>query len=276
MPTGGIVFRQVGFVGAGRMATALAIGFVKSGKLAAGQIMASDPDSHCRDEFQKAISGCKVVSGNDEVARFADLLILAVKPQHAKLALEGIALSKHESIAISVMAGVTVATLQSWLGTNRVIRAIPNTPCLIGSGAIGVASSQYVDKISFESIVHLLKSVGRTTVVPESLLDAVTGLSGSGPAFVFAFIDSLIRGGVQSGLPIEAARSLAIQTIRGSVELLEKSGLEPGNLIAQVTSPGGTTMCGLDVLRDRGFNEAVVQAVRAATERATEMAVTFQ
>ena len=270
------MFRKIGFIGAGRMATALASGFVKSGKLATNQIIASDSDSTCRGRFQAAIAGCAVSESNAQVAGEADLLILAVKPQFAQAAIKGIDLSAHESIVVSVMAGITAGTLENWLRTKRIVRVMPNTPCLIGSGAIGVAISQHVEKRLFDSILDLLQSVGRTTIVDEKLLDAVTGLSGSGPAYVLSFVDSLIRGGVQSGLPVESARTLAIHTIRGSVELLEQSGLQPGELIAQVTSPGGTTLRGLDVLRDRGFDEAVVQAVCAATQRAAEMAATYR
>ena len=175
-------------------------------------------------------------------------------------------------LIVSVAAGVTLTTLGSCLETNRLIRVMPNTPCLIGQGISAMAFDAGVtesDRILTERMFGL---IGKVVIVPEESMDAVTGLSGSGPAYVFTFIEALIQGGVAVGLPEHVAAQLAIQTVRGATELLIESGKSPDELRHNVTSPGGTTLAGLNALEQGKFADTVKNAVRAATQRATQMA----
>ncbi len=266
-----VTFPVIGFLGAGRMATALAKGFVQSGLVLAEQVLASDVSPDSLSNFQRSIPGSQTVSSNQELADRAALLVLAIKPQFAPGALQAVRLGQEETVILSVMAGIQMLTLQKWLKTSRLIRCMPNTPSLIGAGAIGLAAHSTVAPEILRQVETLLGSVGLVIRTTERQLDAVTGLSGSGPAYVFSFIRGLINGGVQAGLPPETARELALQTVVGAVEMLRKTSASPQSLIEQVTSPGGTTLRGLEVLAAGGFEELVANCVLAATSRAEEL-----
>ncbi|HZI31188.1 MAG TPA: pyrroline-5-carboxylate reductase [Candidatus Binatia bacterium] len=263
---------KIGFLGAGKMATALARGFVNAKLVKAGQLFAADPFENARKQFA-AETGAKTVSASLEVAQRANVLILATKPDQTAAALAEIsgAFTKNH-LLISIAAGVTLAKLESALPSGaRVIRVMPNTPALVGAGASGFAPGKNATKADGELAGKLLSAVGIATQVKESLLDAVTGLSGSGPAYVYQFIEALSDGGVAAGLPRDVATQLAAQTVLGGAKMVLETGVHPGALKDQVTSPGGTTIEGLHELEKGKLRGVVMNAVRAATEKSKNL-----
>jgi pyrroline-5-carboxylate reductase len=261
--------QTIGFIGAGRMATALAKGFVHSNLVSPNQVVASDPMSSARQSFSRKVGG-QVLMSNTDVINASQVVILAVKPSQVTSVLEqikGAVTSRH--LLISIAAGVTLARLEGALdGTPRIIRAMPNTPALAGASATAYALGKAAFGEDGELAQKLFSAVGVAFRVKESLLDAVTGLSGSGPAYVFLFIEALSDGGVAAGLPRDIATQLAAQTVFGSAKLLLESGQHPGTLKDMVTSPGGTTIEGLHQLEKAGVRGAVIGAVRAAADKA--------
>jgi pyrroline-5-carboxylate reductase len=262
----------IGFLGAGKMATALAKGFVKAGLVASEQIIASDVSEAASAAFGKEV-GSKTTAFNPDVARFAEVLILAVKPQQVADVLSEIRehfTEKH--LLLSIAAGVPLAKLESGLGTGaRVIRVMPNTPALVGASASAFALGRSALTTDGELAQKLFAAVGIAFQVKESLLDAVTGLSGSGPAYGYLFIESLSDGGVAAGLPREVATRLAAQTVLGAAKMVLETGLHPGALKDMVTSPGGTTIEGLHELEKGNLRGAVISAVRAAAEKSKKL-----
>jgi pyrroline-5-carboxylate reductase len=264
---------KLGFIGAGRMATALARGFVQAELLSPTSILASDPFDAAREKFAGAIAGATVYDQNTPVVATVDVLILAVKPQLMSHVLDEIR-SKigKEVLVVSIAAGVPLARLAAGLPANqRIVRVMPNTPCLVGRGASAFSRGAFATEADGELVAQLLSAVGIAREVPESQLDAVTGLSGSGPAFVYTMIEALTEGGAAVGLPPALAAELAAQTAAGAAEMIVKTGASPAALREQVTSPGGTTLAGLKALDENGFQGAVVAAIRAATQRSAEL-----
>jgi pyrroline-5-carboxylate reductase len=263
---------RIGFLGTGKMATALAAGWIKSGLAATDRLCGGDPVAEARISFAKATGGF-VSESNLEIVRRSDVLVLAVKPQSMASLLKEIApaLGDHHVI-VSVAAGISLTQLAAGLGaTRRLVRVMPNTPALVGASASAFSGGPAATANDLQLIDRLLSSVGRAIQVPEKLLDAVTGLSGSGPAFVFVMIEALSDGGVRVGLPRDVATLLAAQTVLGSAQLLLETGLHPGVLKDQVASPGGTTIAGLQALEAGGIRAALIEAVKAAADRATEL-----
>jgi len=254
------------------MATALARGFQRAGLLAANQIVAVDVSAAAAEKFGQE-TGAATVNTPTDVAKQSDVLILAVKPQHmAELLATLKPAIEPRHLVVSIAAGVTLATLTSGLGTNcRVVRVMPNTPCLIGAGASGFAVGGATMPADAALVLQLLSAVGVAAEVPEKLLDAVTGLSGSGPAFVYLMIEALSDGGVRMGLPRDLATRLAAQTVAGAAQMVLSTGKHPGELKDAVASPGGTTIAGLHALEQGGLRGALMNAVQAATERAREL-----
>jgi len=263
---------KIGFLGAGKMATALAKGFINAQLVKANQLFAADPFAAARKHFA-AETGAKTFSANLEVATAATVLILATKPDQAAAALAEIsgAFTKNH-LLISIAAGVTISKLENALPAGaRVIRVMPNTPALVGAGASGFALGKNATAVDAELAEKLLSAVGVALLVKESLLDAVTGLSGSGPAYVYQFIEALSDGGVASGLPRDIATKLAAQTVLGGAKMVLETGQHPGALKDQVTSPGGTTIEGIHELEKGKLRATVINAVRAATEKSRKL-----
>jgi pyrroline-5-carboxylate reductase len=262
----------IGFLGAGQMATALARGWAAAGLLDAAKSLASDPYLSAREKFTSA-TGVRSVTSNAEVAAAAPVLVLAVKPQTMAAALGEVrsALSDNH-VVISIAAGVTLKQLAEHLGTDtRLVRVMPNTPCLVGASAAGIAAGPAATKADVALVDQLFNAVGKAYAVPESQLDAVTGLSGSGPAFVYVMIEALADGGVRAGLPRDVALALAAQTVLGSAKMVLETGSHPGVLKDAVASPGGTTIAGLHALERAGVRGGLMDAVEAAARRATEL-----
>jgi pyrroline-5-carboxylate reductase len=262
----------IGFLGAGKMATALARGFINAELVFPREIIASDPYETARKHFATEV-GAPVTTANPEVAKFASVLILATKPDQVAAVLAEIHpffTAKH--LLISIAAGVPVAKLEAALPAGaRVIRVMPNTPALIGAGASAFAPGKHATPGDAELAGKLLSAVGIALPVKESLLDAVTGLSGSGPAYAYQFIEALSDGGVASGLPRDISTKLAAQTVMGAARMILETGQHPGVLKDQVTSPGGTTIEGLHELEKGKLRATVISAVRAATERSKKL-----
>jgi pyrroline-5-carboxylate reductase len=263
----------IGLVGAGRMATALARGFVDAKLISPAAVIASDPTEAARAAFGGEVRGAKVVGENGAVVSHADVVILAVKPQQMQSVLAEIrGTIRGDALVVSIAAGVTLNSLAAGLPPGqRIVRVMPNTPCLIGRGASGYSLGAHATPADGRLVAQLLSAVGVAHEVPEEQLDAVTGLSGSGPAFVYTMIEQLAAGGVEMGLPAKLAADLAARTVAGAAEMVLATGETPAVLRDRVTSPGGTTLAGLTALANNGFETAVVEAVRAATRRSAEL-----
>jgi pyrroline-5-carboxylate reductase len=263
----------VGFIGGGNMATAMIKGFAAAGVCAPQQIIASDVDATKRRQLQRSL---KVVATADNAAvlRGAPVIILAVKPQIMDVVLTELRpLATPRHLFVSIAAGIPTSRIERGLGDGvRVVRVMPNTPALLGKGMAVAVRGRHASAADERLVIRLLRTVGQARAVAEEhLLDAVTGLSGSGPAYVYLFAEALIAGGVAAGLAPEVAEELAMQTITGAAAMLQESGETPQRLREMVTSPGGTTLAGLTELDRRGFVDAVSAAVVVATRRATEL-----
>ena len=263
---------KIGFLGAGKMATALARGFVHAKIVSGKQIVASARSETTRKIFAKATGG-KVFAANLEVLKSANVVILGMKPDQVGGALAEIsgAFTKNQ-LVISIAAGVTLAKLEAALPAGaRVVRVMPNTPALVGAGASAFALGKNATVADGELAKKLLSAVGLALLVKENLLDAVTGLSGSGPAYVYQFLEALSDGGVAAGLPRDVATRLAAQTVLGGAKMVLETGIHPGALKDQVTSPGGTTIEGLHELEKGKLRATVMSAVRSATEKSKKL-----
>ena len=249
------------------MGEALALGLVSAGWSAPGSLVVVEPLERRRDELAEAHPDMAIVGA----VPAAGGAVVAVKPQDVEAACADIAAAGIPRV-LSIAAGVPLASLETWLGPGvRVVRAMPNTPALVGAGAAAMAAGSGAEDSDMAWAEEILSAVGVVRRVTEPMLDAVTGLSGSGPAYVFLVVESLIEAGVLNGLPRDVSRALAVQTVLGSGRLLAESGLEPEVLRAGVTSPGGTTAAGLRVLESRAVRSAFIEAVAAATERSREL-----
>jgi pyrroline-5-carboxylate reductase len=264
--------QTIGFIGAGQMAQALARGFVAAGLIEGKQMIAADPAPAALDAFCGFLPDAKRVDENRTVVAAADVVFLAVKPQNVPAVLAN--LSGHVpagKLFVSIIAGARIKSLAEKLGTERIIRVMPNTPCLVGLSASAYSLGPGATPADGQLVGKLLGAVGKAFAVDEKLLDAVTGLSGSGPAFVYVMIEALSDGGVRMGLPRDVATQLAAQTLKGAAEMVLTTGEHPAALKDRVASPGGTTIAGLSALESGGLRAALINAVEAATRRATEL-----
>lgn len=261
-----------GFLGAGKMATALARGFVAAGLAKPAQLLAGDLYPAAREQFARDTGGT-ATDDNEVVVAKANLIVLAVKPGHVGEALASIRPHfRPEQLLISIAAGVGLDALKSHLPANaRVVRVMPNTPALVGASASAFAVGSSATTEDAGLVRELFSAVGLVAEVKEDLLDAVTGLSGSGPAYVYQFIEALSDGGVAAGLPRELATKLAAQTVMGAAKMVLETGVHPGALKDMVTSPAGTTIAGVHQLELGGLRGTVMNAVLAATERSREL-----
>ena len=261
-----------GFLGAGRMASALAGGMVESGLIKGRQLIVSDVVQAALKSFTKSTGG-RTAKSNAEVLRKADIIIIAVKPHQVIELLNELSdqiTSKH--LFISIAAGVSLAQLEEALGHKaRVIRVMPNTPALVGEGASGFARGSNAKAADAKLAKQLLESVGMAIEVPEHLINSITGLSGSGPAYGFQMIEAMSDGAVAAGLPRDLATPLAAQTLLGAAKMVLETGEHPGKLKDMVTSPGGTTIEGLHEMEAAGVRGGLMNAVRAASDKAANL-----
>jgi pyrroline-5-carboxylate reductase len=264
--------RRVGFVGGGAMAEALAGGLLAAG-VPARQICAADPEPERRRALSERL-GIEVSAHNRDAASNRDIVVVAVKPSVVPKALAALGEVAGSPLWISIAAGVRLASLAAALPAGaRIVRAMPNTPALVRQGATALCGNERASGDDLALAQAFFESVGLCWRAPdEALLDAVTGLSGSGPAYVFVFLEALADAGVRVGLPRDAASLLARQTVLGAARLVEATGRHPAELKDQVTSPGGTTIAGLERLEAGGLRAALYDAVAAATRRSRELA----
>ncbi len=271
-----MIDRTIAFLGAGNMANAIIRGLVRAGT-PASKISATVKREEKQKELEAAYPGIRVSRDNVACAKAAEVVVLCVKPQAmSKLVSEIAPVIDAKKLVISVAAGVPIAAFQKKLGSGaRVIRTMPNTPALVGAGATAISGGEHATAEDLALADQLFKAVGLTTVVDEVQLDAVTGLSGSGPAYIFLIIEALSDAGVKVGLSRHIALKLAAQTVLGSAQLLLETGQHPGHLKDQVTSPGGTAIAGLHTLEAGGLRTCLIDAVEAATQRAKQLGDQF-
>lgn len=262
---------NIGFIGSGMMASSLIDGIVAKNLRTPSQIHCSDIWPPAREAAAK--KGYNATESNAVVCANSDnAIFLAVKPNCIMGACKDIVESKDSgAVIISIAAGVTLETLEGAMPGRRVVRVMPNTPCLVGEAACGFAMGAHATEDDRKLVKTLLDAVGVCMEVNEVLLNAVTGVSGSGPAYVFQFIEALSDGGVRAGLPRNVATMLAAQTVKGAAEMVLSTGKHPGELKDAVTSPGGTTIAGVEALEKGGFRAATISAVTAATKRSMQL-----
>lgn len=263
--------KSIGFVGGGNMAEAIIKGLLEGG-YPAGGIAFYEPNKPRRDEVQQNY-GIVATEANEGLVACSDIIVLAVKPQVVELVVgEMTSAFSDDKLLVSILAGVTTARLEALLGGKpRVVRTMPNTPALVGAGAAALCPGKYVGENDLAIACSIFESLGSAKIVSEAQMDAVTGLSGSGPAYVYTMIEALADGGVQEGLPRDVAHALAVQTVLGAAKMVQETGAHPAQLRDQVCSPGGTTISGVRALEDGGIRAALMAAVSAAAKRSREL-----
>lgn len=263
--------QKIGMLGGGNMAGALVRGLLAAGTATPERLRVSEPQEERRRALQAA-HGIETTASNADLVRWADVVVVAVKPQIVAGVLDAVGAELAGKLVISIVAGATTELFAARVApTARIIRTMPNTPAIALAGATAIAAGPRATPADLALAQRLFDAVGKTVVVGEALLDAVTGLSGSGPAYVLLFIEALADGGVKAGLPRDVALTLAAQTVRGTAQLLVELGEHPARLKDMVTSPGGTTITGLAELERGGVRYACMSAVAAATERSAEL-----
>jgi pyrroline-5-carboxylate reductase len=264
--------KRVGFIGGGNMGEALIRGVLGASLVKAGDMAATDVRVERNAQLAREF-GITTHADNARLVREADVVILAVKPQvlRAVLAEIGPAVTARH-LLISIAAGVSTTSIRTGLGKDaRIIRVMPNTPALVLQGAAAIAKGQGLGPDDLATAEEIFGAVGRVVVLDEDLMDAVTGLSGSGPAYVAIVIEALADGGVKMGLDRATAMTLATQTVLGSARLLAETGMHPGALKDMVSSPGGTTIAGISALEEGGIRTTLIRAVERANQRAREL-----
>lgn len=262
---------KLGVIGCGKMGTALVQGAIGAGVVEPGEVLGTDVIPAARENFAN-LTGARITTEISEVLDASDVLLLCTKPQDVFSALAGLKSGGVGKLVISIAAGVTIADLEKNLPEEmRVIRTMPNTPALVGKGAAAYSLGGRCREGDEETVRSLLCAVGMAVSLPEKLMDAVTGLSGSGPAYVYLMIEAMADGGVRAGLPRAEALMLAAQTVSGAAEMVLQTGKHPALLKDMVTSPGGTTIAGLAVLEERSVRSAFIDAITAATHRSAEL-----
>lgn len=263
--------KTIGFIGAGNMAEAMIRGLLRGGDFAIAQIAASGPREERMRELRDAFGIYATV--DNRVPAASEIVVLSVKPQILSRVLDEVGSTiSPDALVISIAAGVPVAAISAKLAAGtRVVRAMPNTPALVDAAATAIARGEYARESDVEDAKRIFDAIGTTVVLDESLMDAVTGLSGSGPAYVFLILEALSDAGVKVGLSRRTSQLLAAQTVFGSAKLLLETNEHPGRLKDMVTSPGGTAITGLHTLEHGGLRTTLMNAVEAATRRSREL-----
>ncbi|MFT8312825.1 MAG: pyrroline-5-carboxylate reductase [Clostridium sp.] len=264
--------KNIGFIGCGNMAKAMIGGIVTSKLYSPQKIMISNPSNPSLQEVKEKF---KVTTTNDnlKVAEFADILILSVKPNKYAHVIDKIkALVKSNVVIVSIAAGMSIENIKNYFGRDiKIIRAMPNTPALVGEGMASLCRNRNVTDDEMNLVVDIFRAFGEAEIVEERLMDVVTSVSGSSPALVYMFIEALADGGVLEGLPREKAYKMAAQAVLGSAKMVLETGKHPGQLKDEVCSPGGTTIEAVYSLEKNKFRGAVIEAVKVCTEKAKNM-----
>jgi pyrroline-5-carboxylate reductase len=267
--------KNIGFIGCGNMGQAMMGGIIQSGLVQPNQMMVADL---FEPNLKKVSEAYKIgtTKDNREVAEKADILFLAVKPNIYNIVMEGIKdLVTKDMIIVTIAAGKTIADVESVLGEDKkIVRTMPNTPALVGEGMAAICPNKNVSEEELAQVVQIYESFGKAEVVKESLIDAVIGVSGSSPAYVFMFIEAMADGAVMAGLPRNQAYKMAAQAVLGSAKMVLESGKHPGELKDMVCSPGGTTIEAVAALEKEGLRSAVIEGVRQCIEKSIKMSQT--
>ncbi len=263
--------KQVGFIGGGAMAEALIRGILEARLVTPSQLTVSDVSKE-RLDYLRSTFMVSTTHDSQEIAKQSDILFLTVKPQVINGVIESIApVVAKSTVVVSVAAGITIAAFQGKMPGVPIIRVMPNTPVAVGAGMSAMALGKYVTNTVSEPVAQIFGAVGKVVTVTEDTMDAVTGLSGSGPAYAFVLIDALTDAGVRVGFSRQTAVLLAAQTLMGAAKMVLETGEHPAKLRDMVTSPGGTAITGVHVLEQNGVRAALIDAVVAATNRSREM-----
>lgn len=263
---------KLGFIGCGNMSQAMMGGIIKSKIFPSENIIVADI---CEESLEKAKEDLNVniTTKNTELAKIADILVLAVKPNIYPVVIEEIKdVIKEDVIAITIAAGIEISRTEEMFGKKlKIVRVMPNTPALVGEGMAAICPNKLVTKEELRKVTNIFESFGEAEVVNEELMDVVTSVSGSSPAYVYMFIEALADGAVLDGMPRDKAYKFASQAVLGSAKMVLKTGKHPGELKDMVCSPGGTTIAAVAKLEEKGFRDAVISTVRACTEKSIEM-----
>ena len=267
-----MIDKMIGFIGAGNMGSAMIDGICKSSQVTSSQIIASDYSSESLERLKNTYA-IDTTPANETVAQRSDILFLAVKPNKLAEVIPPIAAHiKTGCIVVSIAAGQSIATLEGLFGKDiKLVRAMPNTPALVGEGMSALSPNKNVTDAELNEIIELFNCFGKAEVVPESLMDAVTGVSGSSPAYVYMFIEAMADAAVADGMPRAQAYKFAAQSVYGAAKMVLDTGKHPGELKDAVCSPGGTTIEAVAVLEEKGFRNAVISAQRACSDKSREM-----
>jgi len=263
---------KVGFIGCGNMGTAMLNGILRSGMLEAGELIASAKSGATREKIKKELL-IHLAASNQEVAEFSDIVFLAVKPQYyAQVIAEVREFVKKEQIFVSVAPGRTLKWLEELFGRPvKLVRTMPNTPAMVGEGMTAYCANGQVTPEEKERVAQICRCFGKAEEVDETMMDAVTSVSGSSPAYVFMFIEAMADAAVADGMPRAKAYTFAAQAVLGSAKMVLKTGMHPGALKDMVCSPGGTTIEAVRVLEDKGMRSSVIEAMKACAKKAGEM-----
>lgn len=262
---------KLGMIGGGVMGEALLSRLIAQTVYQPQEVLVSDPLPQRRDYLAEKYQ-VQVTSDNQAAAAASEVLLLAIKPQVFDAVVVGLSQGEAtDQLVLSILAGVPLVKLAAAFPQQPVIRAMPNTPATVGAGITAIASGTQVQPSHVQKGKQILQAVGDVVEVPESMMDAVTGLSGSGPGYVAIAIEALTDGGVAAGLPRAIAAKLALNTVFGTAQLLKETGMHPAELKDRVTSPGGTTIAGISQLESAGFRSALIEAVRKAAQRSQEL-----
>ncbi len=263
--------QKIGFIGGGNMAEALIKGLL-AGAVPAEKIMASEPSEARRDHLLEAF-GIQLAENNRELVESCDIVVLSIKPQIVTEVLDELSdIPMDNKLMISILAGVTTAAIEKFFpGAPRVVRVMPNTPALVGEGASAICRGHNATQDDLLLVKKLLESVGIVQIIDERQMDAATGLSGSGPAYIYTVIEALADGGVREGLRRDIAHALAVQTVVGASLMVRETGEHPAILRDQVCSPGGTAIAGISTLEKNGLRTTLMEAVTASASRSREL-----
>lgn len=264
--------KVIGFIGCGNMAQAMIGGITKAKLVPESNIMASDLNEtglkHIAEDY-----GIKVTTDNNEVAKNSDILILSIKPNLYSVIIEGIKDHvKENAVIVTIAAGKSIASTETSFGKKlKVVRVMPNTPALVGEGMSAICPNQMISEEEKEEIMKIFESFGRAEIVAEKLMDVVTSVSGSSPAYVYMFIEAMADAAVLDGMPRNQAYKFAAQAVLGAAKMMIATGMHPGELKDMVCSPGGTTIEAVATLEEKGFRNAVISAMKSCTKKSIEM-----
>lgn len=263
---------KLGFIGAGKMGSALLGGALHTAFCRPEEVFVHDVHAPSVEAALTRWPGIRGAASNGEIFAACDLVLLCVKPQEVRTTLEAAAPGAENRLLVSIAAGIALEQLETWSANrHRVVRVMPNTPALVGQGAGAFALGSRATEADAQTVTALFGGIGMIARVKEGQLDAVTGLSGSGPAYVYTVIEALADGGVREGLPRALALQLAARTVAGAAAMVLQTGQHPASLRDEVASPGGTTIAGLAKLEEKGLRSALIEAVHAATQRSKEL-----